>query len=122
MTQHDPTDEAETLPGIPKAGSDLEQFPSVPGLLAGGGFDIDVAVQEITAVLVAGSVTVAITAVADLTRAYLQIQGSPHGIPSAGGDENGLVHTNRWEFASTSSVKVSGGGFATLKIAVIEFL
>jgi hypothetical protein len=123
--RHDPTDEAETLPGIPKAGSDLEQFPSVPGLLAGGGFNIDVAIQEITAVLVGTTVTVVITAVADLTRAYLQIQGSSFGIPSVGGDENGLVHTNRWEFTSTSTVKVSrntGGGSMTLKIAVIEFI
>lgn len=126
MTKHDPTEEAETLPGIPKAGSDLEQFPSVPGLFAGGGaFSIDVVVQEITAVLVGSTVTVAITAVADLTRSYLQIQGSPCGVPAGASDENGLFHATFWEFASTSSIRVSrntGGGSITHKIAVIEFI
>jgi len=122
--RHDPTDEAETLPGIPIAGSDLEKFPSVPGLI-GAAFNIDVAIQEITAVLVGTSVTVAITAVADLTRSYLQIQGSPHGVPAGASDENGLIHTSFWEFASLSSVRVSrntSGGSLTLKIAVIEFI
>jgi hypothetical protein len=124
MTQHDPTTEAETLPGIPKAGSDLEQFPSIPGLI-GAAFNIDVVVQEITAVLVGTSVTVAITAVADLTRAYLQIQGSAHGVPAGATDEDGTRHTSFWEFASLSSVRVArntGGGAITLKIAVIEFI
>lgn len=125
MTKHDPTDEAETLPGIPKAGSDLEQFPSVPGLFGVGGFNIDVAIQEITAVLVGTSVVVAITAVADLTRSYLQIQGTAFGIVSGGGDEDGTRHACFWEFTSTSTVRVArntGGGSLTLKIAVIEFL
>ncbi len=124
MTKHDPTDEAETLPGIPRAGSDLEGFPSVPGII-GGGFNIDVAIQEITAVLVGTSVVVAITAVADLTRSYLQIQGTAFGLLSGAGDEDGTRHTCFWEFTSTSTVRVArntSGGSLTLKIAVIEFL
>ena len=124
MTKHDPTDEAETLPGIPRAGSDLEQFPSVPGLI-GAAFNIDVAIQEITAVLVGLSVVVAITAVADLTRSYLQIQGTAFGVPAGASDEDGTRHACFWEFTSTSTVRVArntGGGSLTLKIAVIEFL
>jgi hypothetical protein len=124
VTKHDPTEEAETLPGIPKAGSDLEQFPSVPGLI-GAAFNIDVAIQEITAVLAGLSVSVAITAVADLSRTYLQIQGTAFGILSGAGDEDGTRHTCSWTLTSTTSVRVRraiGGGSLTLKIAVIEFL
>jgi len=124
VTKHDPTEEAETLPGIPKAGSDLEQFPSVPGLI-GAAFNIDVAIQEITAVLVGASVTVGITAVADLSRSYLQIQGSAYGVPAGAGDEDGTRHTCSWTLTSTTTVRVRravGGGSLTLKIAVIEFL
>lgn len=124
MTKHDPTDEAETLPGIPIAGSDLEGFPSVPAII-GGGFNVDVAIQEITAVLVGTSVVVAITAVADLTRTYLQIQGTAFGILSGAVDEDGTKHACFWELTSTSTVRVArntGGGSLTLKIAVIEFL
>lgn len=125
MTKHDPTDEAETLPGIPIAGSDLEGFPSVPRLI-GAAFNVDVAIQEITAVLVGTSVVVAITAVADLTRTYLQIQGIAFGILSGGGiDEDGTKHACFWELTSTSTVRVARnttGSALTLKIAVIEFL
>jgi len=124
VTKHDPTEEAETLPGIPKAGSDLEQFPSVPGLI-GAAFNIDVEIQEITAVLVGASVTVGITAVADLSRSYLQIQGSAYGVPAGAGDEDGTRHTCSWTLTSTTTVRVRravGGGSLTLKIAVIEFL
>jgi len=124
--RHDPTDEAETLPGIPTASSNLEKFPSVPGIVGGGGaFSIDVAIQEITAVLVGASVTVPITAVADLTRSYLQIQGSAYGVPAGAGDEDGTRHTCSWTLTSTTTVRVRraiGGGSLTLKIAVIEFL
>ncbi len=122
--RHDPTDEAETFPGIPIAGSDLEKFPSVPGIVGGVGVSVAVAIQEITAVLVGLSVTVAISAVADLTRSYLQIQGSPHGVPAGAGDEDGTTHLNRWEFTSTSTVRVirsTGASAMTLKISVIEF-
>jgi len=125
MTRHDPTEEAETIPGIPSAQSDLEKFPSVPGIFNLAGLSIDVVIQEITAVLVGTSVVVAITAVADLTRSYLQIQGSPHGILSGGGiDEDGTKHICFWEFTSTSTVRVArntSGSALTLKIAVIEF-
>jgi len=125
MTQHDPTDEAETIPGIPIAGSDLEKFPSVPGLVGAGAFDVDISVQEITSVLVGATVVVAITALVDLSRAYLWNQGPPGGITTAGGLENGEEHSTWMEFTSLSTVmfsRFSAGGTMTQKVSVIEYL
>ncbi len=127
MTKHDPTDEAETLPGIPIAGSDLEGFPSVPKLVGSGAFDVDVSIQEITSVLVGATVVVAITALADLSRAYLWNQGTPGGIPSGGSvDVNGEQASTWMEFTSLSTVLFSRfdgtGPTMTQKVSVIEFL
>ena len=125
MTKHDPTDEAETLPGIPIAGSDLEGFPSVPKIVGTGAFDVDIAIQEITSVLVGATVVVAITALADLSRAYLWNQGSPGGITAAGGLENGETMSTWMEFTSLSTVlfsRFSAGGTMTQKVSVIEYL
>ena len=124
MTQHDPTDEAETIPGIPIAGSDLEQFPSVPRLV-GGAFSVDCLVQEITSVLVGATVVVAITAVASLSRAYLWNQGTPGGLTTAGGLENGEEHSTWMEFTSLSTVmfsRFSAGATMTQKVSVIEYI
>ena len=125
MTKHDPTDEAETLPGIPIAGSDLEGFPSVPKLVGAGAFDVDVSIQEITSVLVGATVVVAITALVDLSRAYLWNQGTPGGLTTAGGLENGEEHSTWMEFTSLSTVmfsRFSAGATMTQKVSVIEFL
>ena len=125
MTKHDPTDEAETLPGIPIAGSDLEGFPSVPKIVGTGAFDVDIAIQEITSVLVGATVVVAITALVDLSRAYLWNQGTPGGLTTAGGLENGEEHSTWMEFTSLATVMVSrfsAGATMTQKVSVIEFL
>ncbi len=137
MTKHDPTDEAETLPGIPIAGSDLEGFPSVPAIVGGGGQSIDTAVQEITAVLGIGATTVsvAISAVV-LSRTYVLKQG--YGLIAGGqvfGEPwNAEAHSTFVEQPTTTSVRVSRQSAAanpvggpslpvsvTTKIAVIEF-
>ncbi len=138
MTKHDPTEEAETLPGIPKAGSDLEQFPSIPGIVGGGGQSIDTEVQEITAVLALGVavVSVAISAVV-LGRTYIWKQG-PGKIDDGrtGGEGWNAQAQSIWiEQPTTTSVLVSRNSAAanpqsfvphlpvsvTTKIAVIEF-
>jgi hypothetical protein len=137
VTKHDPTDEAETLPGIPKAGSDLEQFPSIPGIVGGGGQSIDTAVQEITAVLGIGvtSVSVAISAVV-LGRTYIWKQG-PGNISGGqlfGEGWNANAHSVWIEQPTTTSVLVSRNSAAanpvigpslpvsvTTKISVVEF-
>ncbi len=126
MTRHDPTDEAETIPGIPIAGSDLEKFPSVPGLVGAGAFDVDISVQEITSVLVGATVVVAITALVDLSRAYLWNQGTPGGLTSGVSVVNGEQHSTWMEFTSLSTVLFSrfdgAGSTMTQKVSVIEFL
>lgn len=125
MTKHDPTDEAETLPGIPKAGSDLEQFPSVPGLFGVSLGSINVSVQEITAVLVGLTVVVAISPLTDLDRSWMQIQGSQGGITSGPVDVEGDKHNSWWEFTSLSTVLIgrhAAGSTLIHKIAVIEYL
>jgi hypothetical protein len=124
MTRHDPTEEAETIPGIPSAQSDLEKFPSVPGQIGAGAFSMDVSIQEITSVLVGATVAVAISALADLSRAYLWNQGNPGGITTAL-VANGEQHSTWMEFTSLSSVMFSrfdgGGATMTQKVSVIEF-
>ena len=124
--RHDPTDEAETLPGIPIAGSDLEQFPSVPRFVGAGAFDVDISVQEITSVLVGATVIVAISALVDLTRAYLWNQGTPGGITSGVATVNGEQHSTWMEFTGLATVMVSrfdGAGSTMIqKISVIEYL
>jgi len=126
VTKHDPTEEAETLPGIPRAGSDLERFPSVPGLVGAGAFDVDISVQEITSVLVGATVVVAITALVDLSRAYLWNQGTPGGRTPGAGLENGEQHSTWMEFTGLATVMFSrfdgSGSTMTQKVSVIEYL
>jgi len=126
MTKHDPTEEAETIPGIPSASSDLEKFPSIPGQIGAGVFSVDCLVQEITSVLVGATVVVAITALADLSRAYLWNQGTPGGQgPTGAGLENGEEHSTWMEFTSLSTVmfsRFSAGTTMTQKVSVIEYI
>ena len=132
MTKHDPTDEAETLPGIPKAGSDLEQFPSVPGLLAGGGaLDVDVAMQEVTSLGSgdkAAPTVVAISAVV-LSRTYAIVQGSQQGhSPVSGGsiDHDAERFQITWELTTPTTLSwwthIGAGLTKRVVFNVIEYL
>jgi len=129
MTQHDPTTEAETLPGIPKAGSDLEQFPSVPGLAAGAPISLDVRMQEVTSSgsgTLGAPVSVPISAV-DLDRTYVVVQGSQQPQTVAGGSIpwDGFARSVVWQLLSTTAITWwthSGGGAQRVTFQVIEYL
>jgi hypothetical protein len=130
MTKHDPTDEAETLPGIPIAGSDLEKFPSVPGIIGAGAQSIDIAVQEVASTgrgTLAAPVTVAIAAVV-VARTYVTIKGSLQPPPTSA--LNFPIRGDTWSvvFELTNPTTISwwmnrgGGPTATVRFHVIEYL
>lgn len=130
MTKHDPTDEAETLPGIPKAGSDLEGFPSVPGLQAGAAISLDVRMQEVTSSGTgdqAAPVSVPISAV-DLDRTYVVVQGSQQPPTVTGGaiTWDGERRSVVWQLLSTTAIiwwtHVGGGLTKRVTFQVIEYL
>lgn len=108
MSRHDPTEEAETIPGIPSAQSDLEKFPSVPGTI-GGSLSLDVDTQELI-VTVGGTkaapTTVTIAAV-DVTRTYVILQGSvqPTFFSSGGSFNWDLERFSMvWELTNSTTV------------------
>jgi len=127
MTKHDPTDEAETLPGIPIAGSDLEKFPSVPSLIGGGALSLDVDTQELITSFTGTSTTVTIAAV-DTTRTYVILQGSVQpSFVSSGGSFNWNLEdfSIRWELTNATTVsffKSSPGLALRIRFNVIEYL
>lgn len=130
MTKHDPTDEAETLPGIPIAGSDLEKFPSVPPIIGGGALSLDVDVQHIFTGSIGGTfaakTTVTISAV-DVSRAYVILEGSVQP-PTFGGpstDWNLVTLSLVWELTNPTTVSLwrnQTGLTQRARIAVIEYL
>jgi len=126
--RHDPTDEAETLPGIPRAGSDLERFPSVPGIVAAGAaLSLDVDTQELIVTVSASPTTVTIAAV-DVTRTYVILQGSVQpSFVTSGGSFNWTLDSFsiRWELTNSTTVsffRAGTGVTVRVRFNVIEYL
>ena len=128
MTQHDPTDEAETIPGIPIAGSDLEKFPSVAPIIGGGGLSLNVDVQHLILNVVQDAATkdtITISAV-DVTRSYVILEGSVQP-PGTSGSRSwtGVDFSLIWELTNSTTVSMwrnSTGPNQRVNFAVIEYL
>lgn len=129
MTQHDPTDEAETIPGIPIAGSDLEKFPSVAPII-GGAQSLDVSIQHIISSgggTFAAPTTITITAV-DTSRTYVIVQGSVQPpLVSSGSTTSWQLEDFSivWELTNSTTVswwRNSTGLTQRVRFAVIEYL
>lgn len=130
MTRHDPTEEAETIPGIPSASSDLEKFPSVPGFFGGAGaLTLDVDTQELIVTVggtTASPTTVTISAVV-IGRTYVILQGSVEP-PIAGGGSNswiGIDNSLVWELTNSTTVSFwrnETGLTQRVRFNVIEYL
>jgi len=129
VTKHDPTEEAETLPGIPIAGSDLEQFPSVAPIVGGGAQSLDVSMQQVTssgAGTRAAPTTVTISAV-DLARSYVIIQGSINPPNVSGGVITWAFERYSIVYELTNSTTISWwrnqtGLTQRVRFCVIEYL
>jgi hypothetical protein len=128
VTKHDPTDEAETLPGIPIAGSDLEGFPSVAPIIGGGGLSLNVRVQH-GFLNVTGTPTSKDTATISavvVARSYVIVQGSVQP-PGASGSRSwtGITFSMIWELTNPTTVSMwrnSSGPNQRVNFAVIEYL
>ncbi len=129
MTKHDPTEEAETLPGIPIAGSDLEQFPSVAPIVGGGAQSLDVSMQQVTsfgAGTFAAKVTVTISAV-DVDRSYVIVQGSIQPPNVAGGASTWILNdaSISWELTNPTTISWwtnTIGLIQRVRFCVVEYL
>ena len=128
MTRHDPTEEAETIPGIPSAQSDLEKFPSVPGII-GGGLTLDVSTQELIVTVggvAAAPTTVTISAVV-IGRTYVILQGSVQPATLSGGSSSwtGTDLSMVWELTNSTTVSFwrnETGLTQRVRFNVIEYL
>lgn len=130
MSRHDPTEEAETIPGIPSAQSDLEKFPSVPGFFGGvGAASLDVSTQELIVTVggtFAAPTTVTISAVV-IGRTYVILQGSvePPLLSGVNSDWNGTDNSMVWELTNSTTVSFwrnETGLTQRVRFNVIEYL
>ncbi len=128
MTKHDPTEEAETLPGIPIAGSDLEGFPSVPKIIGGGGLSLNVEVQHLVLNVTADASapdTATISAVV-VARSYVILEGSVQPPGTSGSRSWTAVDFSLiWELTNSTTVSMwrnSTGPNQRVNFAVIEYL
>lgn len=132
MTKHDPTEEAETLPGIPRAGSDLERFPSVPGIVGGGAaLSLDVETQELITTVTGeppgiggGPDTATISAVV-VARSYVILQGHVQPGESGATDWQAITDSMVWELTNPTTVSFwcsQGCGGLRVRFKVIEYL